>query len=65
MMKPAKNTISLWYDGDARTFPDSSVGAAHRAPGDFPYGKQGDVLMVEFTDASVAPHYWYRGTSLG
>ena len=53
MMKPAKNTICLWYDGDAeeaarfyaRTFPDSSVGAVHRAPGDFPSGKQGDVLM--------------------
>src|SRR3954462_4461271 len=56
-MKPAKNTICLWYDGDAeeaarfyaRTFPDSSVGAVHRAPGDFPSGKEGDVLMVEFT----------------
>src|SRR5260221_14583082 len=55
-MKPAKNTICLWYDGDAeeaarfyvRTFPDSAVGAVHRAPGDFPSGKQGDVLMVEF-----------------
>ena len=57
MNKPAKNTICLWYDGDAeeaarfyaKTFPDSSVGAVHRAPGDFPSGKQGDVLMVEFT----------------
>jgi predicted 3-demethylubiquinone-9 3-methyltransferase (glyoxalase superfamily) len=57
MMKPAKNTICLWYDGDAeeaakfysKTFPDSSLGAVHRAPGDFPSGKQGDVLMVEFT----------------
>ncbi len=57
MMKRAKNTICLWYDGDAeeaahfyaRTFPDSSVGAVHRAPGDFPSGKQGDALMVEFT----------------
>ncbi len=57
MMKPAKNTICLWYDGDAeeaaqfyaRTFPDSSVGAIHRAPGDFPSGKEGSVLMVEFT----------------
>src|ERR1051326_1498639 len=56
-MNPAKNTICLWYDGDAeeaarfyaKTFPDSSVGAVHRAPGDFPSGKQGDVLMVEFT----------------
>ena len=56
-MKPAKNTICLWYDGDAeaaarfyaKTFPDSSVGAVFRAPGDFPSGKQGDVLTVEFS----------------
>ena len=53
----AKNTICLWYDGTAleaaqfyaRTFPDSAVGAVHRAPGDYPAGKQGDVLTVEFT----------------
>jgi 2-polyprenyl-6-hydroxyphenyl methylase/3-demethylubiquinone-9 3-methyltransferase len=57
MVKPAKNTICLWYDRDAeeaarfyaKTFPDSSVGAVHRAPGDYPAGKQGDVLTVEFT----------------
>lgn len=57
MAKPAKNTICLWYEGGAeeaarfyaKTFPDSSVGASHRAPGDFPDGKQGDVLTVEFT----------------
>ena len=57
MTTPAKNTICLWYDGGAeeaarfyaRTFPDSSVNAVHRAPGDFPSGKQGDVLTVEFT----------------
>src|ERR671916_183735 len=57
MAEPAKNTICLWYDGDAedaarfygRAFPDSSVGAVHRAPGDFPSGKKGDVLTVEFT----------------
>jgi 2-polyprenyl-6-hydroxyphenyl methylase/3-demethylubiquinone-9 3-methyltransferase len=57
MATPAKNTICLWYDGDAeeaarfyaRTFPDSSVGAVHRAPGDFPSGKKGDVLTVDFT----------------
>ena len=57
MAKPAKNTICLWYDRDAeeaarfyaKTFADSSVGAVHRAPGDFPSGKQGDVLTVEFT----------------
>jgi 2-polyprenyl-6-hydroxyphenyl methylase/3-demethylubiquinone-9 3-methyltransferase len=53
----SKNTICLWYDGTAqdaasfyaRTFPDSTVGAVHRAPGDYPAGRQGDVLMVEFT----------------
>ncbi|WP_193164119.1 VOC family protein [Microbulbifer hainanensis] len=57
MTTPAKNTICLWYDGGAEdaarfyaeTFPDSSVGAVHRAPGDFPSGKEGDVLTVEFT----------------
>ena len=56
-MTPAKNTICLWYDHDAEsaakfyaaTFPDSVVNAVHRAPGDFPSGKQGDVLTVEFT----------------
>ena len=57
MVEPAKNTICVWYDRDAeeaarfyaKTFPDSSVGAIHRAPGDFPSGKKGDVLTVEFT----------------
>ena len=52
-----KNTICLWYDNDALgaatfyadTFPESSVDAVHRAPSDFPGGKQGDVLTVEFT----------------
>ncbi len=56
-MTQAKNTICLWYDGDAEeaarfyadTFPDSSVGVVHKAPGDFPSGKRGDVLTVEFT----------------
>ena len=56
-----KNTVCLWYDGNAldaatfyaETFPDSSVGAVHRAPGDYPAGKQGDVLMVEFTVMGV------------
>ena len=53
----AKNTICLWYDKDAldaatfyaKTFPDSAVGGVHRAPGDFPDGKEGDVLTVDFT----------------
>src|SRR5256714_1347024 len=57
MDKQAKNTICLWYDGDAedaarfyaKAFPNSSVGAVYRAPGDFPSGKKGDVLTVEFT----------------
>jgi predicted 3-demethylubiquinone-9 3-methyltransferase (glyoxalase superfamily) len=52
-----KNTICLWYvDGAeaaarfyARTFPDSAVGAVHQAPSDFPGGKAGQVLTVEFT----------------
>ncbi len=58
----AKNTICVWYDGDAeaaarfyaQTFPDSAVGAVHFAPGDFPDGKEGDALVVEFTVAGVA-----------
>jgi predicted 3-demethylubiquinone-9 3-methyltransferase (glyoxalase superfamily) len=57
----AKNTICLWYDKDAEaaarfyaeTFPNSKVGAVHRAPSDFPSGKQGDALVVEFTVAGV------------
>jgi predicted 3-demethylubiquinone-9 3-methyltransferase (glyoxalase superfamily) len=57
----SKNTICLWYDRDAldaarfyaKTFPDSSVGAIFHAPGDYPSGKQGDVLTVEFTVAGI------------
>lgn len=53
----SKNTICLWYDDDAeeaarfyaRTFPDSAVGRILRAPADYPSGKAGDVLTVEFT----------------
>ena len=52
-----KNTICLWYNGDAlaaatfyaNPFPNSEVKAVHRAPGDYPAGKQGDELTVEFT----------------
>ena len=54
--------ICLWYDKDAEeaanfyasTFPDSHVDAVHRAPGDYPGGKAGDVLTVEFTVLGVA-----------
>jgi predicted 3-demethylubiquinone-9 3-methyltransferase (glyoxalase superfamily) len=56
-----KNTICLWYEGAAldaarfyaATFPDSTLGAVQRAPGDYPAGKQGDVLLVEFTVAGI------------
>lgn len=56
-MAIAKNTICLWYEKDAEaaaqfysdTFPDSSVRAVHHAPSDYPSGKAGDVLTVEFT----------------
>jgi 2-polyprenyl-6-hydroxyphenyl methylase/3-demethylubiquinone-9 3-methyltransferase len=56
-----KNTICLWHDGTAmdaarfyaETFPDSAVSAVMRAPGDYPDGKQGDVLTVEFTVAGI------------
>ncbi len=53
----SKNTICLWFNKDAleaarfyaATFPDSKVGTTYKAPGDYPSGKEGDVLMVEFT----------------
>ena len=56
-----KNTICLWYDGTAleaaqfyaQTFPDSAVGTVLRAPADYPSGKKGDVLTVEFTVAGI------------
>ena len=59
---PSKNTICLWYDHDAldaanfyaQTFPDSAVTAVHAAPGDYPDGKEGRVLTVEFTVAGIA-----------
>jgi len=57
----SKNTVCLWFNGDAldaarfyaETFPDSEVKAVHHAPGDYPAGKQGDVLTVEFTVAGI------------
>jgi predicted 3-demethylubiquinone-9 3-methyltransferase (glyoxalase superfamily) len=47
----------LWFDGNAEeagkfyasVFPNSHVDAVHRAPSDYPSGKTGDVLLVEFT----------------
>ena len=58
----AKNTICLWFDKEAEAaarfyaevFPDSAVTAVRRAPSDYPAGKAGDVLTVEFTVAGVA-----------
>lgn len=57
MMNRPKNSICLWYDGDAeeaanfyaKTFPDSSVDQIDHAPGDYPSGKEGDVIVVWFT----------------
>ena len=61
MAKSQKITVFLWYEGDAEaaasfyaaTFPDSSVGNVSRAPADFPGGKQGSVLTVEFNVLSI------------
>lgn len=58
---PSKTTLCLWYDGAAleaatfyaQTFPHSAVGAVHRAPSDYPAGKEGDVLTVDFTVAGT------------
>ena len=60
-VKP-KNTICLGFDKDAReaarfyaaTFPNSEVTAVHESPGDYPGGKEGDVLTVEFTVLGIS-----------
>ena len=60
-MPSPKNTICVWYDKDAEaaahfyaaTFPDSAVTAVHLAPADYPSGKEGDVITVEFTVAGI------------
>lgn len=60
-MTPPKITICLWYDTEAEaaatfyaaTFPDSAVQGVHRAPADFPSGRAGDVLVVNFTVAGI------------
>ena len=56
-----QNVICVWYESEAeeaarfyaRTFPDSAVTAVNLAPGDYPNGKQGQVLTVEFTVVGV------------
>ena len=53
----SKITPCLWFDGKAEEaanfyasiLPDSHVDAVHRAPHDYPSGKAGNVLLVEFT----------------
>lgn len=59
--KTAKNTICIGYDKDAEaaarfyaaTFPDSEVTSVHRAPANYPSGKRGDVLTVQFTVCGI------------
>ena len=61
MAKIAKNTICIWYDKDAEAaanfyasvFPDTKVNAVFRAPGDYPSGRKGDVLTVDFTVCGI------------
>ena len=60
-MTKHKNTICLWFNRDAEeaarfyaaTFPNSEVGAVHRAPTDYPSGQEGDALVVEFTVVGI------------
>lgn len=57
----SKNTICLWFEHDAEEaarfytalFPQSSLGAIHKAPSDYPDGKAGDALTVEFVVAGI------------
>ena len=57
----SKNTICLWFNNDAdeaarfyaATFPDSEVTGVHKAPADYPGGKKGDVLTVNFTVCGI------------
>ncbi len=57
-----KATICLWYDHDAeaaarfyaQTFPNSSIRSVQRAPSDYPGGKEGNALVVEFTVLGIA-----------
>ncbi len=56
-----KNQVCVWFDKEAEAaarfyasvFPDSAVGDVFRAPADYPSGKEGDVLVVEFTVCGI------------
>jgi len=60
-MSEARHRICLWYEGGAldaarfyaETFPDSEVTGVIHAPGDYPDGEQGQVLVVEFTVVGI------------
>ncbi len=60
-MEIAKNTVCLWFDTEAEaaanfyaaTFPNSVVKNVFRAPSDYPSGKKGDVLTVDFTVCGI------------
>lgn len=61
MTATPKNTVCIWYDHEAEAaarfyasvFPDSAVLSVSRAPGDYPSGKAGDVLVVSFTVCGI------------
>ena len=60
-VKKPKNIICLWFNKEAeeaarfyaKTFPDSQVTAVHKAPSDYPNGKAGEVITVEFTVVGI------------
>jgi predicted 3-demethylubiquinone-9 3-methyltransferase (glyoxalase superfamily) len=60
-MLVSKNTICLWFEDDAEEaarfytgiFPNSRLGAIHKAPSDYPNGKAGDALTVEFVVGDI------------
>lgn len=60
-MNIPKNMVCLWYEKDAQAaaefyasvFPDTKVGKVYNAPSDFPGGKAGDPLTVEFTVVGI------------
>lgn len=59
MTTPSKIAPCLWFDGKAEeaarfytsVFPDSRIDHIWRSPLDYPGGKKGEVLFVEFTIA--------------